>query len=136
MNFDQETLGLLGGAAVVAPFLVALISRVYKTVRSDTASVVGLQSDAQRIKDLQEALNKKELKLEEKDSIITRLVNDKSDLSSKVNRLETELSHALDQIAYLTNLVEYLVKQSASSIPVDLIVHGSKFHAQNSDNKE
>lgn len=135
MTFDTQSVGMLGGIAVLAPFLVALISRVYKTVRSDTASIVGVQSDAQRIRDLQESLTKKETKLEEKDLIITRLVNDKSDLSSKVNRLETELSHALDQIAYLTNLVEYLVKQSGSSIPVDLIVHGSKFHIQDDNNK-
>jgi peptidoglycan hydrolase CwlO-like protein len=128
MTFENDNIVLFGSLAASVPLLVAIISKVYKNVRTDSASLVGIQSDAQRIKDMQESLRLKDQKIDEKDALISKLVEDKVDLSGKVGKLETELAHAMEQIAYLTNLVEYLVKQNGGKIPLDLVIQGAKFH--------
>lgn len=83
------------GSAVVGLFLIGIGFKIVNLLRKDSASVTGITSDAERIKELQGENSDLRQKLNDAWEVNTALVKDKSDLSNRITKLESKLDQCL-----------------------------------------
>jgi chromosome segregation ATPase len=95
LNNTDSILTYIFGAGIGGVGLIGAAFKVINLMRKDAASVTGVTSDSSRIKELQAENNDLRGKLNTAWEVNSKLVQDKSDLNSRITKLESKLDQCL-----------------------------------------
>jgi chromosome segregation ATPase len=126
MNGTENILAYIFGAGIGGVGLIGVGFKIINLMRKDAASVTGVTSDSSRIKELQAENHDLRGKLNTAWEVNTRLVQDKSDLNSRITKLESKLDQCLmilkalaeEHAEHISPTMHSLLKQVVSDEPV------------------
>jgi chromosome segregation ATPase len=126
LNNTDNILTYIFGASIGGVGLIGAAFKVINLMRKDAASVTGVTSDSSRIKELQEENHDLRAKLNTAWEVNSKLVQDKSDLNSRITKLESKLDQCLmilkamaeEHASSISPVMKSLLKQIVDDEPV------------------